>query len=290
MVEYQAMQGDTQAIRAYFFKLGLTSEIADIYLALYAYGEMTISEVARRSGVERTRVYRLLDEMQSSNIIEVELRYKRQILKAAPIANLQILLSKKEQELRELQQELNVLQTALTRKTLHSEATKVHAYNGIEGLKQMFWNQTRSKSENLSILYENMQSRTGLAFFQRWIEVCDERKIKSRSIISDNFIRTQQDWYKNHDNARHPRWEGRYISDGVFPITHSTTVYDDVTSYFNWKDGEIFGIEIHNHEIADAQRQFFNMLWDQGIKIDDLTFRLGEDYFNQIKGSANQAS
>jgi hypothetical protein len=32
----------------------------------------------------------------------------------------------------------------------------------------------------------------------------------------------------------------------------------------------MFGIEIYNQEIADAQRQFFEILWAQGIHIDEL--------------------
>ncbi|HET6747449.1 MAG TPA: helix-turn-helix domain-containing protein [Candidatus Saccharimonadales bacterium] len=266
----EEMLGDTQAIRAYFFKLGLSSEIADIYLALYAYGEQTISQLARRSGVERTRIYRLMDELQSSGLVEIEAQYKRKLFRAAPISNLQILLSKKEQDLHELYRGLGDLQEVLSNKNHLSEATKVQAYQGVDGLKQMFWNQTRSKGENLSILFENMQNRTKLSFFERWVRVCNERGMKSRSIISDNFVRTQQEWYKNNTNERLINWEGRYIPDGVFPITHSTTIYDDVTSYFNWRDGEVFGIEIHNQEIADAQRQFFEMLWAQAIQIDDM--------------------
>jgi sugar-specific transcriptional regulator TrmB len=264
------MQGDTQAIRAYFFKLGLSSEIADIYLALYAYGEQTVSQLARRSGVERTRIYRLMDELQASGLVEIEAQYKRKLFRAAPISNLQILLSKKEQDLHELYRGLGDLQEVLTKEGPLSEATKIQAYQGVDGLKQMFWNQTRSKGENLSILFENMQNRTKLTFFERWVRVCNEHGMKSRSIISDNFVRTQQEWYKKNTNERLANWEGRYIPDGVFPITHSTTIYDDVTSYFNWKDGEVFGIEIHNQEIADAQRQFFEMLWVQAIQIDDL--------------------
>jgi hypothetical protein len=96
-------------------------------------------------------------------------------------------------------------------------------------------------------------------------------------VFGDNFIRSQQDWYKKYDNERMVNWEGRYVPPGVFPITHSTTVYNDVTSYFNWKDGEIFGIEIHNQEIADAQRRFFEMLWQQGIEINDLKFELEDN-------------
>jgi hypothetical protein len=60
------------------------------------------------------------------------------------------------------------------------------------------------------------------------------------------------------------------MPEHLFPITHSTVIYGDVTAYFNWKDGEIFGIEIYNQQIADAQRQFFEMLWRQGVPVDDL--------------------
>lgn len=270
------MFGDTQAIRAYFFKLGLSSEIADIYLALQAHGKQSISELARNSGVERTRIYRLMDELQTSGLVEVETQYKRSLFTAAPIANLQILLAQKEQELHELRTELHSLQDVFSAYSLHSPTTKVQAYRGIEGLKQMFWNQTRSSSENLSILYENMQVRSQLAFFERWVRTCNERGMRSRSIIGDNFVRTQQEWYGKHNNERLANWCGRYIPDGVFPITHSTVIYDDITSYYNWKDGEIFGIEIYNQEIAEAQRQFFGILWNQGKEIDDLTFKLPE--------------
>lgn len=271
------MSGDTQAVRAYFFKLGLSSEIADIYLALHAHGQQTISELARNSGVERTRIYRLMDELAASNLVEVESQYKRSIFSAAPVSNLQILLTQKEQELHDLRTGLSDLQNTLSANSIKSEATKIQAYKGVEGLKQMFWNQTKATTENLSILYENMQTRTQLSFFQRWVEAADDRNIKSRSIISDNFVRSQQNWYKKHNNKRMSNWEGRYIPDGVFPITHSTVMYDDVTSYYNWKDGEIFGIEIHNQEIANAQRQFFEILWAQGQPIDDLKFKLPEE-------------
>lgn len=273
----EEMFGDTQAIRAYFFKLGLSSEIADIYLTLYAYGDQTISELARHSGIERTRIYRLMDELQSSNLVEIEEHYKRKIIRAAPVTNLQILLAKKEEDLRELHSGLHELQTTLHARSLHSEVTKVQAYHGTEGLKQMFWNQTRGKSENLSILHENMQNRAKLSFFERWVRTINQRNITCRSIISDHFVKTQQEWYGEHNNERLASWEPRYVPDGVFPITHSTVIYDDVTSYYNWKDGQLFGIEIYNKEIADAQRQLFEMLWGQGIFIDDLTFQPGSD-------------
>src|SRR5690606_25986739 len=93
---------DVAAIRSYFAKLGLEPEVADIYLALHTHGPQTISELSRNSKVERTRIYRLIDHLLSSHLIEVETRHKRTIIKAAPIANLNILITQKEQELRSL--------------------------------------------------------------------------------------------------------------------------------------------------------------------------------------------
>ena len=258
-----------QVIRSYFFKLGLSSEIADIYLALLAYGPQTISDVSRHSGVERTRVYRLMEELTTSNLIELEVRYKRTILHAAPITNLQILLTQKEQELRELRDGLHDLHQKISASTLASPTTRVQAYQGSEGLRQMFWNQTKSTSENLSILHENMQRYTNVTFFDRWARTCNERKLTFRSIIGDSFIESQKTWYQEHANERLATWAGRYVPEGVFPVTHSTVIYDDVTAYYNWKDGEVFGIEIHNTHIADAQRQFFDMLWTLGGEFDD---------------------
>lgn len=264
------MFSDTQAVRAYFFKLGLVSEIADIYLALHAYGPQSISELSRHSGVERTRIYRLVDDMTASNLIEVEVQYKKSIFRAAPIENLQILITKKEQEIQELHAGLPHLQEFLHDTASNTHATRIQYYKGVEGLKQMYWNQTKSTTENLSILYENMQIRTNLAFFERWARACNENGITFRGIINDNFIKTQQDWYGQHSNERLAHWQSRFMPDSVFLITHSVVIYDDVTSYYNWKDGEIFGVEMHNQQIADSQRQFFEMLWAQALPVNDL--------------------
>ena len=265
------MVADAQVVRAYFFKLGLPLEVADIYLALSTHGPQTISELSRNSGIERTRIYRLMDELMKSHLVEVERQYKKNILHAAPIGNLQILLTKSEQNLHDLREELQDLQQRFSSASLQGETTKVQAYHGEEGLKQMFWNQTRAKTENLSILFENMQGRTNLTFFERWATTCNQRKLGFRGIVSDHFIATQKKWYNTHQNVRLTNWQARYVSDAIFPITHSTVIYNDVTSYYNWKDGEIFGIEICNQQIADAQRQFFEMLWRQSSPLDDQT-------------------
>ncbi|HKX72812.1 MAG TPA: helix-turn-helix domain-containing protein [Candidatus Saccharimonadales bacterium] len=257
-------------VRAYFEKLGLEADIADLYMALHTFGPQTISQLARSAKVERTRIYRMIDRLSESHLIETETHYSRTILKAAPIGNLQLLLTQKEEELKSLKNELKDIRTTLDSTSLSSPLTHIQFYRGAEGVKQMMWNQTKATSENVAILYENMQNRTNSAYFERWVERANSNNQRFRGIIGDHFIKTQQEWYARHTNERLEHWQSRYVSDFVFPITHSTIIYDDVVGYFNWKDGEVFGIEIYNQEIANAQRQFFEMLWEQAQPVDDV--------------------
>lgn len=253
----------------YFARLGLEPEVADLYLALHTYGPQSLLQLARNARIERTRAYRLLDSLSDARLIEVETQAKRKIYKAAPITNLRVLLSNKEEEIRSLDSELEGLQSELSQ-TLHSPLSHVQFYSGNDGIKQMLWNQTRASGENVSILYENIQNRTNSAFFDRWVDTCNQHNLHFRSLVGDHFIESQQQWYNQHSNERLAKWSARYIAVSIFPITHSMVCYDDVVAYYNWHGEQVFGIELHNQQIADTQRVLFEMLWTQGQPVDDL--------------------
>lgn len=250
-------------VKKYFQKLGFDDQVAELYLALYAQGPQTISELSRSSGVERTRIYRLLDVLQANNLVEIEIQHKRSIIKPAPIRNLYILITKREQELKELQTELGTVEQLLKDKFSTSPATKVKFYKGPEGVRQMFWNQAQQATASSSILLEPMQALTGERFFERWIIACNKNGFESRTIFGDIF---RDDIATRHTEQILPKlqkWQGRHISNTTFKIESSSIIYNDTTGYFNWHEKEIFGIEIINREIAAAQQQLFELLWQR---------------------------
>jgi sugar-specific transcriptional regulator TrmB len=256
----KGMLTDVVAIRTYFGKLGLEQEIADLYLALHVHGPQTISELARNSKVERTRVYRLINKLLDSNLIEVETHYKRGIIKAAPIANLHILITQKEQELRSLQDELDLVQQVLARNSLSSPTTRVQFYHGREGIRQMLWNELGAKEALLGYHYEILDSATGNAFIDRWAAEFEKRHLHRQIMFGNDYVKS---WRSR--KPQRTRVEGvdyRHLDARTFfPITHSCDVYDNVVAYYNWQDNEIFGIEIYNQQIAAAQRQLLKGLW-----------------------------
>jgi hypothetical protein len=257
------MLTDTEAIRTYFAKLDLDEEIADIYLALHAHGPQTISELSRNARVERTRIYRLIDKLMDSNLIEVESHYKRGVIKAAPIANIHILISQKEQELKSLQDELGLLEQVLSRNSLSNPATRVQFYRGAEGIRQMQWNLFRSKKDILSIMHGPMQDATGDAFFKRWTEKWNQGDWRCRILLDEHFLRLSNEWHKKNPGVIPKSHFSRVLDQRSTDLKFETDIYNDVVAYYNWHDGEIFGIEIYNKDIAEFQRTFFEMLWAQ---------------------------
>jgi sugar-specific transcriptional regulator TrmB len=258
------MLTDTAAVRNYFAKLGFEPEIADIYLALHAEGQQTISQLARTSKVERTKIYRLIDDLLASNLIEVESHYKRGIIKAAPISNLHILIAQKEQDLRSLQDDLGLIEQVLARNSLSDPATRVQFYRGPEGIRQMLWNELKAQTEVIGYNYRILEEATGRSFMVRWTDEFEKRNLSQRLLLNDSFT---ESWNENAPGiATQRKVRGiayHFVDPQIFRITHSCDVYNSVTAYYHWKGNEIFGIEIYNQQIADSQRQIFELLWTQ---------------------------
>lgn len=56
-------------------------------------------------------------------------------------------------------------------------------------------------------------------------------------------------------------YEHRAIDPKIIDIKHDTYIYGDVFAYYYHYQGELFGVEIHNAEIAKTEKQMFEILW-----------------------------
>jgi len=250
------MASEAGAIRTYFSKLGLDAEIADIYLALHTYGPQSISQLSRNAHVERTRIYRLIDQLMDSGLIELESQQKRGIIKAAPIANLRILIAQKEQELKSLQDELGLIEQALGRNSLSSPISRVQFYEGPDAAKQIRQRMLSAKSEVLSILYKGIPDEFGQQFASQWLAAVDRQEIVFRNLAGHNMEQPPTSVYPKS-------WTTHLIGKDTFPISYSTFIYDDIVAMYQWRNKTIYGTEIHSEDFANTQKALFEMLWQQ---------------------------
>jgi sugar-specific transcriptional regulator TrmB len=219
------MLSDTGAVRNYFAKLGLGQEIADIYLSLYANGPQTISALSRSSGIERTRIYRLIDNLLDSNLVELEMQNKRGLIKAAPISNLRVLINQREQELKSLTDELELMEQVLSRNSLSHATTRTQFFVGIEGIRQLLQQEYAATTDITGYEPTDIKTLIGAKFWDEHAAELKKRHIMQRFLASPNGV------------------------------THACHIYNDVTTYI-LADGELYGLQVRDSGIAAALRQF----------------------------------
>lgn len=251
---------NTDKIVEFVQKLGFSVEAARVYQALAIRGPMSISELSRESGVERTALYRMMDELTAKGVIDELLAYKSRRYGAADPGKIELLVEQEKQRVRTL--EAGFLPFAQAVGELSGKrATQTRYYRGAEGIRQILWNETKAKGPQVAYTYRNLEEVVGVPFFRKYAAEIDRRGIQLRDLRSDAFLEStdKPEFVKVHIN--NDAW--RYLPDSVLRLNHNMDIYDDTISIYYWEENDVFGVEIQNQKIADTQRGIFEILWKQ---------------------------
>ncbi len=60
-----------------------------------------------------------------------------------------------------------------------------------------------------------------------------------------------------------PGTKVRYIDPVVFKIEFETYIYNSCVALLSYQTDDIFGVEIHNPQLARQQKQLFDLIWSQ---------------------------
>lgn len=254
-------------MREYLSSLSVPSDIAEIYICLKLNGSQTLSALSRLTNIERTKLYRLIDGMLDSNLFEIETENKRNLVSAAPIENLQLLVQKKIDEAKSAQNQFNSIKELFDSNSLRAGGTKLKIYRGVEGIRQVQWNQLRcKKKEILSIMNSPINDIVDYQFFVSWANKANEKAIKFKLIHSTDFKTKCDEWYENHNKYNPPKLkedQHKLIYPFQFKIETNIDIWDDTVVFYNWQNPEdIYAIEIESKEITNIHRQNFEILWN----------------------------
>lgn len=245
--------------------LGLSDKQAEIYLLLLKQGTTSLLELSRRSTINRTTIYRIVEDLKKLNLVEEVVDDRGAKVKAVKPENLQLLLTQKETELSLLKNHLPDLISDLSAiKDQPSSSTQVVYFRGQNGLKQLLWNILKAKDESVGYGYGDWNQSIGREFAEKLRQERVNRKIYDREIQNTDQAGSMSEWtsVKDYDQV----YQARFIPKSVIDIKHDTYIYNDVFAFFSYYQGELFGIEIHNAEIAKTQKQIFEVLWKMGKK------------------------
>lgn len=244
-------------------RLGLNTDECKVYLTLLQQ-PLSHLEIARKSGVNRTKVYRIADELEKRGLVTENLDDTGRQLLANDPANLEIVLKTEEEqvELKKalLKQTLPQLQELFNAGDLPKDTDfEINSYEGIDGFKQMLWNELKAKNEIVIFGSGTIQD---LIDSPRWAEKHREKTLeagyKIREILNPNG--KPNDFTKNKDFMTQS-YERRYVGEDILPLAHQLCIYNQTVAIYHWRYGKKVGTEIINKKFADMQRAIFEHYW-----------------------------
>jgi sugar-specific transcriptional regulator TrmB len=244
-------------------RLGLTPDEAKVYLSLVE-SSMSHLEVARKTGVNRTKVYRIADELAKRGLITEETNDSGRVLAAGDPANLEITLTTAEEKLKTQRQVLTGALPTLQHLFQAADQPKatnfiVNTYEGEDGFKQMLWNELKTKGEILIFGHGMLQD---LVSSPRWAEKHRAKTLESgykvREILNPDG--KPVDFTKNTEFVEKV-YVKRIIPADVLPLGHQLCIYNNTVAIYNWANGQKVGTEIVNKAFATTQRAIFEHYW-----------------------------
>lgn len=246
-------------ITSYLIRLGMSREEALIYATLVQHGSSTALAISRLTMINRTKVYRTLESLSSKQLVEQEIEENTTLFSPSPIEKIREILRDKQTQVASLTQEFNEFERELAQVAVEKKSsTKVKFYRGIEGIRQMVWNVLKAKSEVVGYTTRDLTDFVGERFMQEFVEEFIRRNLSMRDIYSDEYVKnkkTKLDWGTSVSS--------RYLPSKALAIPHQMDIYDDVVTFYDYQDGEVWGTEIYNPKVAQVQKQLFDLAWEK---------------------------
>ena len=248
-----------QKMNEFLAGLGVPAEAANIYLVMVGRPARSAGEVAKASGVPKTTVYRRLEELITVGLVEERIEEHKRLYRSTPPEMLELLVVKRKQQAEESAAQLPYVLNLMAPVASQDPETKVLFYRGRDGIQQMNWNVLKTKGEMCGFTFRAWEEIVGEKYALDFLAEFSERGFKGREIYSDEYLRSREG--RRDPNPKWPNWQSRYIDPKILTITHQMDIYNDVVAIYNWHKGEVFGVEIYNHKVADMHKQIFNVLW-----------------------------
>jgi predicted transcriptional regulator len=245
-------------------QLGLSADDCAVYMALLE-GPASHLQVARKTGVNRTKVYRVAENLiRRGLIVEVTDDTGRELAANNP-ANLEIALTTAEEALKAQRQTYS--ETLPSLQELYNSGALpnahdfiVNTYDGVDGFKQMLWNELRTKDQLLVLGGGSLQELIGNF---RWAEKHRAKSLEAgyniRELLNPhdklgNFTENQEYIDKIYSN--------RHIATTTLPLKQQVAIYNDTVAIYDWHDDQKVGLEIVNEAYAETQRKIFEHYWE----------------------------
>lgn len=252
---------NTEELQNQLCALGLGREEALVYLKLLE-GPSTHLQLSRETKVNRTKVYRIIEQLEKRSLVTRRSDDRGVFLVAADPATLEVEIVTKEEAAKQQRLNFNQLLPILTQ--IQGQDTKafvVRTYEGQAGLKQMCWHELKTRGELLSLGAGTIEQ---IVTDNRWATRHRDRQAaagyKVRELINFDYKLKLPELVSKKIMTL-GLYSYRVLSPELLQFDNQTIIYNDIVAIYHWRYDQKVGIEIISSTYAQMMRQLFNYYW-----------------------------
>lgn len=233
----------------------MNEEQAQLYLAGLQLGSAPASEYAKSTGINRITAYNMLEDMVRDGRFTVIKKVRSKWY--APVAPeyLSLEARKNADALHRSLPELRSLQGS------HYRKPHVRFFEGWEGVHRVYDDTLTAKSEILNFANSAVVRKYWPLYDEEYVAERVKRGIHLRGIAPDDEAGRLV-----HGQDKKNRREIRLVPAREFDFTNEINVYDSKVAICSFDSGlrgdsDMFGVIIESKEVAETQKQIFEMAW-----------------------------
>ncbi len=231
--------------------LNLTDEEALVYTTALQLGEASLLEIAEKSGVHRTSIYRFLDALIQRQVLIATKKKKRTVYSAADPEQLKEYIQTKVHEMNRLLPDLKAIQNSVSAKP------RVQFFEGAEGIKLVYNDMLKEgKSFDGYGDFEFSVKMMGDYFRDHFVPERIRRGMLWRGILRDSTA--AREWGKRDNKDLR---EARFLPGG--DITTEINIYGNKVALVSFRSIVPFAVLIEDADIAHTQHVAWQGLWDR---------------------------
>lgn len=235
--------------------VGLDEKEAPLYLAGLQLGSAPASDYAKAAGLNRVTAYNTLEGLVRRSLFTLEKKPRAKWYAPVLPEQLSVEVRKNAQSLERMLPELRSLQGSSYRKP------NVRFYEGWEGVRRVYEDTLTAKGELLNFANSAAVRRFWPGYDEEYVTQRVARGIRLRGIAPDD-----ETGRKVHGEDRSRLREIRLVPGKDFDFTNEINVYDHKVAICSFDsglkgNGDMFAVIIESKEVAETQRQIFEMAW-----------------------------
>ncbi len=225
--------------------LGLEEKEAQVYLALLQYSEVSILELSKTTGIPRSSMYRVVDNLKSGGFVyEVE---SSDTIKAIKPDSLSHLVENKQLEVELIEQTLASLEESI--KDIAPISLIQEKVSNLEGIQT-----------NLKSMLEDCQNNA--------LKILVSHRLKLSDVVSNKLIELSA--------ATQTKIQILYSGNKIIDSSSNLSIRNPVIKIYGFQaisdnqflnvfqlDKSISGFKISNNMLAETERVKFNIIWQQ---------------------------